>query len=93
MDIQQEIMERDKRRSVIILGAEESKESVVEKKTEHDSSLVQNTGREMEVVDLKAEKILRTGAAGRKPRPMKTVLEGHSQRDYILRAAKNLETK
>lgn len=77
---------------MIILGAEESKESVVEK-TEHDSSLVQNTGREMEVVDLKAEKILRTGAAGRKPRPMKTVLEGHSQRDYILRAAKNLETK
>lgn len=40
-NIQQEILERKKKkRNVIIFGAEESKKSVMEKRNEHDLSLV-----------------------------------------------------
>lgn len=56
---------------MIIFGTEENKESVMEKRNEHDLLLVRNIGEEVGVVDLKEEKIFRIVAADRRPRPMK----------------------
>lgn len=89
--MQQEILERDKRRrNIMIFGVEESKEANVQKKIEHDMAVMQGIGQTLGIEECKVDKVVRVGKPNDKPRPMKVILEERRQRDEFLRSAKNL---
>ena len=71
---------------------EESKDTVMEKRIEHDKIAMENISQTLGLDKCEVNAVVRIGKPCEKPRPMKVVLEERHQREELLRASKNLGT-